>query len=122
MKRAANRIATSSEATPGVEGSVFDGPDGSQMAFWTCRKTAVSEAHAHEFDDYMLVVQSCYPLIIEGQRIPVMGGEKYYVSKGLRHGGESVAGTRTVHAFGGRRASRAKAGVLDSDESLIEFF
>jgi hypothetical protein len=39
MKRPANRIATSSQATPGVEGYVFDGVDGRQMAFWTCRET-----------------------------------------------------------------------------------
>ena len=36
MKNPANRIATSHQATPGVEGYVFDGIDGSQMAFWTC--------------------------------------------------------------------------------------
>ena len=33
MKSAANRIATSSQSTPGVEGYVYDGADGSQMAF-----------------------------------------------------------------------------------------
>ena len=38
MKGQANRIATSSQATPGVEGYVFDGTDGSQIAFWTCTK------------------------------------------------------------------------------------
>ena len=39
MKQPANRIATRSQATPGVEGFVFDGLDGSQMAFWTCSET-----------------------------------------------------------------------------------
>jgi hypothetical protein len=33
MKQPVNRIAVSSQATPGVEGYVFDGVDGSQMAF-----------------------------------------------------------------------------------------
>jgi hypothetical protein len=33
-KHPANRIARSDEATPRVEGYVFDGADGSQMAFW----------------------------------------------------------------------------------------
>jgi hypothetical protein len=33
MKHPANRIATKDQATPGVEGYVFDGADGSQMAF-----------------------------------------------------------------------------------------
>jgi quercetin dioxygenase-like cupin family protein len=108
MKGPANRIAGSSQVTPGVEGYVFDGADGSQMAFWTCRETAVSAPHAHEFDEYMLVVQGCYTLIVEGQRIPVKAGEEYFIPKGLRHGGEPIAGTRTIHAFGGRRASRAE--------------
>ncbi len=38
MRAAANRIATQSQATPGVEGYVFDGADGSQMAFWNVTK------------------------------------------------------------------------------------
>jgi mannose-6-phosphate isomerase-like protein (cupin superfamily) len=107
MKRPANKIATSSQATPGVGGYVFDGADGSQMAFWTCRENAASAPHVHEFDEYMLVVQGCYTLIIEGQRIPVRAGEEYLIPKGVWHSGEPAAGTRTIHAFGGRRASRA---------------
>jgi quercetin dioxygenase-like cupin family protein len=107
MRRPANRVATSSQATPGVEGYVFDGVDGSQMAFWTCHETAVSVPHVHEHDEYMVVVQGCYTLIIEGQRIPVRAGEEYFIPKGLWHGGEPLAGTRTIHAFGGRRAYRA---------------
>ena len=109
MKRAANRIATSSQATPSVEGYVFDGADGSQMAFWTCRENAASAAHVHEFDEYMLVVQGCYTLILDGRRIPVRAGEEYLIPKGLAHAGEVVAGTRTIHAFGGRRAQRARS-------------
>lgn len=76
MKSAANRIATSSQSTPGVEGYVFDGADGSQLAFWTCRESAVSAPHVHEFDEYMLVVQGCYTLIVDGRRIRVGAGEE----------------------------------------------
>jgi len=36
MKHPTNRIEKSNQATPGVEGYVFEGADGSQMAFWTC--------------------------------------------------------------------------------------
>jgi mannose-6-phosphate isomerase-like protein (cupin superfamily) len=106
MKRPANRIAVSSQATRGVEGYVFERADNSQMAFWTCRETAVSEPHVHDFDEYMIVVQGCYTLIIDDRRIPIRTGEEYFIPKGLRHGGETVAGTRTIHAFGGRRAER----------------
>lgn len=106
MKSRANRIASSQQATPGVEGYVFDGADGSQMAFWTCRETAKSAAHTHEYDEYMLVVQGCYTLIIDGQRIPVRAGQEYVIPRGTPHSGEVLAGTRTIHAFGGHRADR----------------
>jgi len=110
MKHPANRIARRAQATPGVEGYVFDGADGSQMAFWNCRETAASTEHAHEFDEYMLVVEGCYTLIVAGERIPVKAGEEYVIPRGVRHAGEVAAGTRTIHAFGGHRADRdAKA-------------
>ena len=35
MKSPMNRIPSVSQHTPGVEGYVFEGADGSQMAFWT---------------------------------------------------------------------------------------
>jgi mannose-6-phosphate isomerase-like protein (cupin superfamily) len=107
MKHPLNKIAISSQSTQGAEGYVFDGADGSQMAFWTCRETAKSAPHVHEYDEYFIVVQGCYTLIIDGSRIPVRAGEEYFIPKGLWHRGEPTAGTRTIHAFGGRRAERA---------------
>jgi len=109
-----------------VEGYVFDGADGAQMAFWTCREAAVSAPHAHEFDEYMLVVQGCYTLIFHDgeagtatresdtvRRVAVHAGEEYFIPKGQWHSGEVVAGTRTIHCFGGRRAERAEAAVRE---------
>jgi mannose-6-phosphate isomerase-like protein (cupin superfamily) len=55
----------------------------------------------------MVVVQGCYTLIIDGERIPVRAGEEYIIPRGVEHGGEVLAGTRTIHAFGGHRADRA---------------
>jgi len=109
MKNPANRIAVGSQATPGVEGFVFDGADGSQMAFWTCRENAVSAEHVHDFDEYMIVVQGCYTLIVGGERIPLRAGDEYSIPLGVSHGGEVMAGTRTIHHFGGHRADRAPA-------------
>ena len=106
MKNPANRIAKSNQATPGVEGYVFDGTDGSQMAFWTCEQTAASAVHTHDFDEYMLVVEGCYTLIIHGDRIPVKAGQEYVIPRGVAHSGEVLGGTRTIHAFGGHRADR----------------
>jgi mannose-6-phosphate isomerase-like protein (cupin superfamily) len=106
MKQPANRIAATAQATPGVEGYVFDGRDGSQMAFWTCREAAESAEHVHDYDEYMVVVQGCYTLVIGGERIPLRAGDEYVIGRGVRHGGEVVAGTRTIHLFGGHRADR----------------
>jgi mannose-6-phosphate isomerase-like protein (cupin superfamily) len=106
MRQPANRIATTSQATPGVEGYVFDGADGSQMAFWTCGEIATSATHAHEFDEYMVVLQGRYTLIIDREKIPLGPGEEFFIPRGVSHGGEVEAGTRTIHAFGGRRANR----------------
>jgi DNA-binding NarL/FixJ family response regulator len=88
---------------------IFDGADESQMAFWTCRQSAASEPHAHAFDEYMAVMQGCYTLISDGKRIPVKTGEEYFIPRGILHGGEVLAGTRTIHAFGGHRANRVGA-------------
>ena len=110
MKDPANRIARSHQATPGVEGYVFDGIKGSQMAFWTCAETACSAEHVHDYDEYLVVVQGCYTLIINGERIPVKAGEEYFIARGVAHRGEVMAGTRTIHAFGGHRADRVSNG------------
>lgn len=106
MKHPANRIARSQQATPGVEGYVFDGVDGSQMAFWTCSEIASSTEQVHEFDEYVVVVQGCFTLIIHGEQISLKAGEEYFVERGVPHSGEVVAGTRTIHFFAGHRADR----------------
>lgn len=76
------------------------------MAFWTCSDNARPVEHVHDYDEYMLVVQGCYTLVIKGNRIPLRAGEEYFIPRGVAHGGEVVAGTRTIHAFGGHRADR----------------
>jgi quercetin dioxygenase-like cupin family protein len=86
MKHPANRIAPSSQSTRGVEGYVFDGVDGSQMAFWTCRESAVSTPHVHDYDEYFVVLQGCYTLTIDDKRIPVRAGEEHFIPKGTWHG------------------------------------
>jgi mannose-6-phosphate isomerase-like protein (cupin superfamily) len=113
MKHPANRIATTDQATPGVEGYLFDGADGSQMAFWTCNDTAASAALAHDYDEYMIVVQGCYTLIVDGQRIPLKAGEEHFIPRSVLHSGEVLAGTRTIHAFGGHRADRIGARLTE---------
>ena len=108
MRRTANKIATSSQYTSGVEGYLFDGVEGCQMACWTCRETAESTPHVHDYDEYLLVVQGRYLVNIDGKHIPVNAGEEYLIPKGVWHGGGPIAGTRVIQAFGGRRAERVR--------------
>jgi len=108
MKNPLNRIPPSSQSTPGIEGYVYDGTDGSQMAFWTCHETAKSREHVHEYDEYMVVVEGCYTLLIQCERIDLKSGQEYFIPKGIPHGGEVIAGTRTIHAFGGMCIMRAQ--------------
>jgi mannose-6-phosphate isomerase-like protein (cupin superfamily) len=80
------------------------------MAFWTCSETATSVEHIHDYDEYMVVVQGCYTLVIYGERIAVKAAEEYLIPCGVMHSGEGAAGTRTIHAFGGHRANRERQG------------
>jgi quercetin dioxygenase-like cupin family protein len=105
MKNPANAVASSSQSA-GVEGYVFDGVDGSQMAFWECTRDGASDEHTHRFDEYVIIIQGRYTLIIDSERIDVLPGREYHIPKGVPHAGEFIAGTRTIHAFGSKRADR----------------
>jgi len=106
LKNPVNKISPASQYTRGIEGYVFDGADGGQVAFWTCLEAVQSAPHTHEYDEYMVVVQGRYTLIIDGKRIPLDAGQEYLIKKGVLHDGEAIAGTRTIDAFGGKRAKR----------------
>ena len=108
MKNPFNKIARESQHTESIDGYVFDGRDGSQVAFWTCRKKRKSAEHEHDYEEYMLVVQGEYTLIIEDRKIPLAAGQEYQIAKGVKHSGECIAGTRTIHVFGGQRVEREK--------------
>jgi mannose-6-phosphate isomerase-like protein (cupin superfamily) len=107
MRKQCNRISTRSTYTPGIEGYVFDGADGSQVTIWTSRFGGDSAEHVHAYDEYFTVVQGQYTVILEGRRVAVNAGEEYFIPKGVPHAGECIPGTRTINAFGGRRAVRA---------------
>ncbi len=107
MKHPADRISAASQhSSGGIEGYVYDGLGGGQMAFWECRNPGSSPEHVHEYDEYFVVVEGQYTLIIRGERIRLAAGQEYLIASGVPHAGEHVAGTRTIHAFGGVRAKR----------------
>jgi mannose-6-phosphate isomerase-like protein (cupin superfamily) len=105
MKNPANAVASSSQSA-GVEGYVFDGIDGSQMAFWECEEDVVSGEHTHEFDEYFVVIEGLYTIIIDGVETHIAPGMEYHIPARTPHAGRAKARTRTIHAFGGKRADR----------------
>ena len=103
MKSPANLIGKGSQYTDEIEGYVFNGADGSQMAFWTCFQNRNSKEHTHDFDEYLVVVQGQYTVVI-GEKVKLIEvGQECYIPKGTPHSGKAIAGTRTIHCFGGKR-------------------
>jgi len=107
MKNAANRIVATAQHTAGIEGYVFDGADGTQVAFWECSQDADTEEHVHPFDEYFIVVEGCYTLTINGKITELRAGQECLIPRGTSVSGRVIAGTRTIHMFGGRRTTRA---------------
>ena len=107
VRNPANRIAACSQYTDDIEGYVFDGADGSQVAFWSCRADAVSKEHAHDFDEYVLVIEGACTVIIGKTRIELGAGQEFVIPKGTKQSVEVTAGTRTMHFFGAKRARRS---------------
>lgn len=103
MKNSLNHVGTGQQNTDGVDGYYYEGRDGGQMAFWTCRESRVSREHVHPFDEYMVCVQGQYTAILNGKEIVLNPGDELYIPKGTVQSGRCTAGTRTIHAFGGRR-------------------
>src|SRR4030042_5066006 len=93
MRNPANKVDSKSQYTPGIEGYVFDGADGSQMAFWTYKQDAESKEHYHEYEEYIAVIKGQYTIIIGNDRIPLDPGDEYVIPKGVLHSGEAIAGT-----------------------------
>lgn len=105
-----NRIARSSQYTEDVEGYVFDGAGGSQVALWKCHADRASTEHVHPFDEYVFVIEGRCTAILEGRRVELLAGQELYIPKGTRQSMEVSAGARTMHVFGGKRARRETEG------------
>lgn len=109
MRNSINAVG-SHQKSDSVEGFIYDGADGSQVVIFQCATNGISKEHVHGFDEYFVVIQGEYTLGIEGRTIKLTAGQEYYIPKGLPHDGAFIAGTRTINAFGGKRAER-RSGV-----------
>jgi len=103
MKNPKNRVEALQQNTDDIEGYFFQGKDETQIAFWECHADRTSKKHAHDFDEYMICVSGEYTAYLDEQEIILKPGDELYIPKGTVQWGKCTAGTRTIHAFGGRR-------------------
>jgi quercetin dioxygenase-like cupin family protein len=109
MKNKKNRVPAGAQNTQDVEGYYYDGPGGGQMAFWTCRSGRESKKHRHDFDEYFVVVSGEYTACFEDKEVVLHPGDELFIPAGTLQWGRCAAGTRTIHAFGGKRVKAERS-------------
>jgi quercetin dioxygenase-like cupin family protein len=103
MKNPKNKISSKEQNTKDIEGYFYEGTDGSQMAFWTYCSDKISKKHTHAFDEYMVCVCGQYTVIMNDTEFILNPGDEIFIPKGTEQWGKCIAGTRTIHGFGGKR-------------------
>ncbi len=103
MKNPKNKINTSQQNTDDIEGYYYNGTDDSQIAFWECSSDQISKKHTYDFDEYMVCLSGEYTAYLDNKEIILKPGDELYIPNGTEQWGKCVAGTRTIHAFGGKR-------------------
>ncbi len=109
MKSPKNRVARESELAPGVEGYVFDGAEGTQVAFWIARQDTELAERFNERDEYLLVLEGSFTFALVGQEMHLGAGQEFEIPNGARISGRLQAGTRLLHVFGGKQVAREGA-------------
>ena len=103
MKRNINQVPLQQQNTSDIQGYYYTAQDESQMVFWTCLTDRISKEHMHNYDEYMVCLSGEYIATINGKENVLHAGDELYIPKGTLQGGKCKAGTRTIHAFGGKR-------------------
>ncbi|MDE6132477.1 MAG: cupin domain-containing protein [Oscillospiraceae bacterium] len=103
MKSKLNHIDKSQQNTLDIDGYYYEGADGGQIAFWTYYADRGSRENVHEFDEYVFCVSGEYTEIFDGEEHILHSGDELLIPKGVPHHGRVIKGTRTIHAFGGKR-------------------
>jgi quercetin dioxygenase-like cupin family protein len=103
MKNRKNHIGSKEQNTTDIDGYFYYGADDSQIAFWTCYSDRISKKHTHKFDEYMVCVCGQYTVIMNEKEFVLNPGDEILIPSGTEQWGKCIAGTRTIHAFGGKR-------------------
>ena len=106
MKKPINKVDPSQQNTADIEGYYFQGADETQIAFWECHADRTSKKHIHPFDEYVVCVCGQYTAFVNEKKIILKPGDELHIPKGTEQWGTCVAGTRTIHAFGGQRIDK----------------
>lgn len=106
MRNEKNRVSADQQNTADVEGYFYEGADGGQLAFWTCRSARTSARHRHDFDEYMVCLSGRYTAFLDGQEHVLNPGDELFIPRGTEQWGTCIAGTRSIHAFAGKRITR----------------
>ncbi|MCP3136914.1 SRPBCC domain-containing protein [Pyxidicoccus xibeiensis] len=101
-----NRLDGAALRVPGVEVHMFDGADGNQLTLCHAKSDADTGEHLQDFEEYLVVLEGTYVLSINGTDFTLGAGREFVVPRGARIRGRYTAGTRTLHAFGGRGLKR----------------
>jgi quercetin dioxygenase-like cupin family protein len=103
MKHPSKQINASQQNTQDIEGYYCESADGSQMAYWEYSSNRTSSKHTHLFDEYMVCVNGEYIVYMDGKEFVLTPGDELLIPSGTEQWGKCKAGTRTIHAFGGKR-------------------
>lgn len=106
IKDSINKIPSSQQNTEDIEGYFFEGRNNTQIAFWECSAARESKPHVHSFDEYIVCISGEYTAIINGNEIVLKPGNELFIPKGTKQSGRVKAGTRTIHAFAGKRINK----------------
>jgi hypothetical protein len=85
------------------QGNIFLGDD-ARMVFWSYPKSEQSEPSINRYDEYIVVVEGRYTIVVNGTSTAYgpdeQGGPDVHIPSGLRHSRQVIGGTRTIHVFG----------------------
>jgi quercetin dioxygenase-like cupin family protein len=108
MKNPKNKVPNQNQYSTDIEGYYYQAADGSQMAFWTAHTAGESKTHTYPYNEYVICVQGKYTVLINGKEVDLEPGDEFLIPKDTEHGCRRIAGTRTIHAFGGKRIQKTQ--------------
>ncbi len=103
MKNARNKVPAANQNTEDIEGYYFSGKEGSQVAFWEAHAERESKKHSNPFDEYMICLGGQYTVYCNDREFILNPGDELLIPKDTVQWGKCIAGTRTIHFFGGKR-------------------